>query len=115
MDPWIGPVLFFGILNFGITIGCSGAIGYVVDTHRQSRESVLAGVVFFKNIFSFIITLFSNDWFAARGTLNVFGVVGGCVLFTSMLTIPMYRYGKRARSWVHRNVRLDDELSEVTH
>ena len=44
-DPWIGPVIFFGLINFGITIGCSAAIGYVVDAHRQSADSALGGVI----------------------------------------------------------------------
>ena len=44
-EPWIGPVIFFGLINFGITIGCSAAIGYVVDAHRQSADSALGGVI----------------------------------------------------------------------
>ncbi|PAV15819.1 MFS general substrate transporter [Pyrrhoderma noxium] len=116
LDPWIGPVIFFGLINFGITIGCSAAIGYVVDSHRHSADSALGGVIFFKNIFSFIITLFINDWFEARGVLNVFGIVGGITIFTCLLTIPMYIYGKRARSWIHRTVKFDDdETTSIAH
>ncbi|KAL5525242.1 hypothetical protein ACEPAF_9111 [Sanghuangporus sanghuang] len=111
-DPWIGPVVFFGLVNFGVTIGCSAAIGYVVDSHRQSSDSALGGVI----LFSFIITLFINDWLEARGVLNVFCIVGGVTMFTSLLTIPMYIYGKRARSWIHRTLKFDDdELTAVAH
>ncbi|KAL5498209.1 hypothetical protein ACEPAH_2339 [Sanghuangporus vaninii] len=111
-DPWIGPVIFFGLVNFGVTIGCSAAIGYVVDSHRQSSDSALGGVI----LFSFIITLFINDWLEARGVLNVFCIVGGATMFTSLLTIPMYIYGKRARSWIHRTLKFDDdELTAVAH
>ncbi|KLO13097.1 MFS general substrate transporter [Schizopora paradoxa] len=111
-DPWIGPVIFFGLISFGTTIGCSAAIGYVVDAHRQSADSALGGVI----AFSFAITFFINDWLADRGILNVFGIVGGITLFTSLLTIPMYIYGKRARSWIHRTVRMDeDETTVVAH
>ncbi|EJD04924.1 MFS general substrate transporter [Fomitiporia mediterranea MF3/22] len=111
-DPWIGPVIFFGLINFGITIGCSAAIGYVVDSHRQSADSALGGVI----LFSFIITLFINELSNPRGVLNVFGIVGGITLFTCFLTIPMYIYGKRARSWIHRTVKFDDdEVTAVAH
>ncbi|KZS96641.1 MFS general substrate transporter [Sistotremastrum niveocremeum HHB9708] len=107
-DPWIGPVVFFGCINFGITIGCSAAIGYVVDAHRQSADSALGAVI----LFSFIITLFINDWFSARGTLNVFGIVGGVTLFTCLLTI----HGKRARSWIHRTMHFDEnETMAIAH
>ncbi|EPQ60393.1 MFS general substrate transporter [Gloeophyllum trabeum ATCC 11539] len=106
-DPWIGPVFFFGLANFGITLGASGSIAYVVDAHRRSAETAMGGVIFFKNVFSVIITLFINDWFVARGILSVFCTVGGVTLFTTFLTIPMYVCGKRARSWIHRCVKLD--------
>ena len=33
------------VSNLGITIGCSAAIGYVVDSHRQSADSALGGVI----------------------------------------------------------------------
>ncbi|KAH8112107.1 MFS general substrate transporter [Phellopilus nigrolimitatus] len=115
-ELWIGPVIFFGLINFGITIGCSAAIGYVVDSHRQSADSALGAVIFFKNMFCFIMTFIINDWIEARGVLNVFGIFGGVTLFTSLLTIPMYIYGKRARSWIHRTVNFDDdEVTVVAH
>jgi hypothetical protein len=30
-------------------------------------------------------------------------VIGGLTLAASLTTIPMYIYGKRARSWIHRS------------
>jgi len=106
-DPWIVPVIFFGLVFFGITIGSSAAIGYVVDSHRHARNSTLGGVIAFKNALSFAMTFFINDWLSSQGALNAFGVIGGVTLFTCLLTIPMYIYGKRARSWIHRRVDLD--------
>lgn len=47
-ELWIGPVIFFGILNFGIVIGCSAAISYVVDCHRQSADAALGALIFGK-------------------------------------------------------------------
>ncbi|KDQ63300.1 hypothetical protein JAAARDRAFT_202771 [Jaapia argillacea MUCL 33604] len=108
-DPWIGPVIFFALANFGITLGASGSIAYVVDAHRRSAEIAMGGVILFKNIFSVIITLFINDWLVARGVLSAFCTVGGVILFTTLLTIPMYIYGKRARSWIHRSMKLDND------
>ena len=49
-DPWIGPVMFFGIINFGVTIGGSAAIGYVVDAHKHIADSALGAVIWFKNM-----------------------------------------------------------------
>jgi len=108
-EAWIGPVMFFGILNFGIIIGCSAAISYVVDCHRQSADAALGALIFGKNVFSAIITSFVNQWIDARGVLSTFSTIGGLVLICSALTIPMYIYGKRARSFIHRKYNIDKQ------
>ena len=42
--------MFFGIINFGVTIGGSAAIGYVVDAHKHIADSALGAVIWFKNM-----------------------------------------------------------------
>ncbi|KAF8588854.1 MFS general substrate transporter [Ramaria rubella] len=94
-EAWIGPVMFFGILNFGIIIGCSAAISYVVDCHRNSADAALGALIFGKNVFSAIITSFVNNWIDAKGVMSTFSTIGGLVIICSAFTIPMYVYGKR--------------------
>ncbi|KAF8466523.1 major facilitator superfamily domain-containing protein [Gautieria morchelliformis] len=101
-EAWIGPVMFFGILNFGVVIGCSAAISYVVDCHRASADAALGALIFGKNVFSAVVTTFVNDWINAKGVLSTFSTIGGLVLICSAFTIPMYIYGKRARLFIHR-------------
>ncbi|KIJ51227.1 hypothetical protein M422DRAFT_244411 [Sphaerobolus stellatus SS14] len=108
-EAWIGPVMFFGILNFGIIIGCSAAISYVVDCHRQSADAALGALIFGKNAFSAVITAFVNDWIDAKGILSTFSTIGGLTLICSAFTIPMYIYGKRVRSFIHRKYNIDTQ------
>ena len=55
---WIDELRYAGLLTFrtmvsiyntvpqlGITIGCSAAIGYVVDAQRHSADSALGGII----------------------------------------------------------------------
>jgi len=46
-DPWIAPVIFFGLINFGVTIGASAVIGYIIEAHRQSADLALGGIIGF--------------------------------------------------------------------
>ena len=55
---------------------------------------------FLKNFFAFGLTFYANDWIVAQGVRDAFYVIGGTTIAVTLLTIPMYIYGKRARSWV---------------
>jgi len=86
-SPW-GSIIFFGILNFGITIGCSAVISYVVDCHRHTADAALGAVIFGKNVLSAIITSETNNWLSLS-IRDAFLEMGGMALATSLLTIPM--------------------------
>ena len=41
-------------------------------------------------------------WYENQGPLKVFSIIGTTHILVMSLTIPMYIYGKRARSWTAR-------------
>lgn len=86
-SPW-GPIVFLGLLNFGITVGCSAVVAYVVDCHRHTSDAALGAVVFGKNALSTILTCITNVWMD-RGIKNAFVEMGGLAIATSLLTVPM--------------------------
>jgi hypothetical protein len=43
------------------------------------------------------------NWLQDEGPLRVFSIMGGTHVAVTALTIPMYVYGKRLRSWTARN------------
>jgi hypothetical protein len=103
-DPWPVPVILcLGLINFGIQLGTTGIVAYVVDTHRDKSSEAFATMNFVKNTFAFGLTFYINDWIATLGVRRTFFVIGGLTLAASLTTIPMYIYGKRARSWIHRS------------
>lgn len=104
LDPWEVPVIVgLGLINFGIQLGTTGVVSYVVDCHREKAGEAFATMNFIKNLFAFGLTNYLNNWLATQGTRNVFFTIGGITIGVSLLTIPMYIYGKRARSWVYRH------------
>lgn len=104
LSPWPVPVVVgLGLINFGIQLGTTGVVSYVVDCHRERAGEAFAAMNFIKNMFAFGLTNYLNNWLATQGTRNVFFTIGGITAAVSLTTIPMYIYGKRARSWVYRH------------
>lgn len=70
-----------------------------------------------KNIWSFALTWNFTEQIIHYGPKPCFAVIAAVIAFTSLCTIPMYIYGKMARSWTHRHIRFseEDEMSAVAH
>ena len=112
-DPWPIPVIVcLGIINLGVQLGTTAVVTYVSDCHREQSAEAFAIMNFVKNMFAFGLTFYVNDWIAVQGVRNVFFVIGGVTVGATLPTIPMYIFGKRARSWVYRYQVIDRVLKE---
>lgn len=99
-DAWIVPTIFFGIISFGCSLGSTTAITYCVDSYRDYAGEALVTLNFGKNIcHGLLFSLFVIDWLDAEGSRTVFLALGVIQLIFLLFSIPMYRYGKRARLW----------------
>ena len=86
---WLGPVLCFGFANMSMAFLATCAFGYVVDCHRTLNEEAFVAINA-RNILTFGLTYFVNDWLAKDGPLAVFCVLGGLFLAVCLLTIPLW-------------------------
>ncbi|KAJ6027746.1 hypothetical protein N7499_001204 [Penicillium canescens] len=103
-DPWAVPVIVcLGLINFGVQLGTTGVVTYIVDCHREKAGEAFAVMNFVKNLFAFGLSFYINDWLGQQGIRKCFFTIGGITMGVTLFTIPMYIYGKRARSWVHRH------------
>jgi hypothetical protein len=103
-EPWPIPVVVgLGMINFGIQLGTTGVVTYVADCHREMAGEAFAVMNFIKNMFAFGLSLYLNNWVVEKGVRSVFFTMAGITIGVSLCTIPMYLYGKQARSWTHRN------------
>lgn len=103
-DPWPVPVILcLGMINLGAQLGATGVTAYVIDSHRQHAAEAFAIMNFLKNLFAFGLSFYSNDWIANQGVRFAFFTIGGITMGATLTTIPMYIYGKRARSFVWRH------------
>lgn len=109
---WSGPVLTFGLANMALAFASVCVFGYVLDAHSNLSEEAFIAINA-RNILTFGLTYFVNNWLAADGALKVFCTLGGLFLFVCLLTIPLWIYGKRTRSIIARNKFLDKVMADL--
>ncbi|TVY84075.1 putative MFS-type transporter [Lachnellula suecica] len=99
---WIGPVLTFGFANMSMAFASGCVFGYVIDSYEDLSEEAFVAINA-RNLLTFGLTYFVNDWLEKDGVLAVFNVLGGVFIAVTMLTVPLWVFGKRIRSAVARN------------
>ena len=118
--PWIGAVaciafvalsldrfqsnIASSLVNFGLVVSSSAAITYVLDTHGGNALHVFAVTNFLKNMVYYGFTFFANGMVLDRGVKVSLLILAASQAFCWLLSIPMYRYGKRVRAFVSRRL-----------
>lgn len=125
---WTGPVLTYGLANMALAFASTCVFGYILDSYprlatesfcavntvrRNVKMATLRADFAQRNLLTFGLTYFVNDWLAKDGPLNVFNVLGGCFVAVCGLTIPLWIFGKRIRSWIARNRFLNDFMHDM--
>ncbi|QSS63923.1 MFS transporter [Histoplasma capsulatum] len=101
------PVTFMALHSLSIPFATSASFTYVIDCHPKDANQAFVTINFAKAVFIFIASMFVNGWYSARGPRVVFTWITGLNLAFSMMTIPMYVYGKRFRSIIARSSTLN--------
>lgn len=65
-----------------------------------------------RNILTFGLTYFVNTWLDDSGVLNVFMVLGSIYVGVLLTTIPLWIFGKKARSYIANNKFLHKTMYE---
>lgn len=65
-----------------------------------------------RNLLTFGLTYFVNDWLAKDGVLAVFNVLGAIFVIVNALTIPLWIFGQRMRGYIARNEALHRFMHE---
>ncbi|KAI0996169.1 hypothetical protein K3495_g12010 [Podosphaera aphanis] len=101
--PYYIPIFAFGLEVAGMVIGTVAASLYIVDAHRDISIEAFTCLLMFKNFFSFGLTFSAYDWILEAGSHKVFMWVSSIQVIICLLSVPMYIFGKRNRSFFHRH------------
>ncbi|EXJ87637.1 hypothetical protein A1O3_04598 [Capronia epimyces CBS 606.96] len=108
---WAGPVLTFGLANMSLAFAATCVFSYVIDSYPKLNEEAFVAINA-RNLLTFGLTYFVNNWLASDGALQVFCILGGLFLFVCSLTIPLWIFGKKIRSWIGRNAWLQRYMND---
>ncbi|KAK3687619.1 major facilitator superfamily domain-containing protein [Podospora appendiculata] len=99
------PLTFFALEVAGMVIGAVAGSLYIVDAYRDLAIEGFTCMIIFKNMFSFGLTFKAYDWLIENQTkaTPLFNALGAVQVVVCVLSIPMYIYGKRCRSFFHRH------------
>lgn len=125
---WSGPVLTFGLANMSMAFANGCVFGYVIDSYEDLSEEGNHGLptpsdltsrvgkmlidylafvaINARNLLTFGLTYFVNNWLERDGMLAVFNVLGSCFIGVCVLTLPLWVFGKRLRGVIARNEEL---------
>ena len=92
------------MVNFGMVVSGAASITYLLDTHGGNALHVFALINFMKNMVLYGFTFFANGMILHRGVKVSLLILAACQAFCWLLSIPMYRYGKRVRAYVSRRL-----------
>ncbi|KAK4222862.1 major facilitator superfamily domain-containing protein [Podospora fimiseda] len=99
---WFGPVFCFGLANMSLVFAATCVFGYIVDSYRELNEEAFVAINL-RNLLTFGLTYFAVPWYQDQGALIVFSILGSLFVFVTLLTIPLWVFGKRFRSFTGRN------------
>lgn len=103
-QPWPVPIIVcMGMINLGVQLGVTGVVVYVIDCHRKESSEAFSIINLTKNLFAFSLTFYSNEWIEVQGVRDCFFVIGGITVAVALTTVPMYIFGKKARSFTARH------------
>ncbi|KAI0124661.1 major facilitator superfamily transporter [Xylariales sp. AK1849] len=100
---WTVPIMFFGFEVCGMVIGAVASSLYIVDAYRDLAVEGFTCLIIFKNMFSFGLTFKAYEWLVRGGIEQTFLALASVQLVICLLSIPMYIFGKRNRSFFYRH------------
>ncbi|KAH7263024.1 major facilitator superfamily domain-containing protein [Fusarium tricinctum] len=96
-NRWIGLQFGFGMLSFGLMQVPSVGFNYLIDSYHSLAADCFTMVTILRAIIAFAWTFFAADWVHHKGAAEPFGIFGLLMGVFSLLTFPLWMYGKRMR------------------
>jgi hypothetical protein len=95
--------VFLAILNFAVGVSCTAIVSYLNDTCQQRNGEAFGLAMLIKSAFAFGLSFVFNTFYAEKGPRIFFCTFGTLSIGVTLLTLPMYLYGKHIRAWADRS------------
>ncbi|GKU10922.1 major facilitator superfamily transporter [Fusarium langsethiae] len=96
-NMWVGLQFGCGMLTFGLMQVPSVGFNYLIDSYHSLAADCFTMVTILRAIIAFAWTFFVAGWIHHRGAAEPFGIFGLLMGIFSLLTVPLWMFGKRMR------------------
>ncbi|KXS99808.1 hypothetical protein AC578_8866 [Pseudocercospora eumusae] len=97
VHAWVGMCVGLGMVGAGITQIPSVGFNYLIDAYHVVAADCFVMTTIMRAVVGFAWTFFVSDWVARDGAALPFGIFGMLMALFSLLTIPLWLFGKRLR------------------
>ncbi|EKD20278.1 uncharacterized protein L3040_007289 [Drepanopeziza brunnea f. sp. 'multigermtubi'] len=97
------PIVFLGLHTAAVPFANSAMFTYVMDCHSQHAPQAFVTMGLAKGLMALGLSNFVNGWYDKSGPKAVFTIVAIVSLAVSLMSLPMYIFGKRLRSKIARS------------
>ncbi|KAF4339646.1 HOL1 [Fusarium beomiforme] len=94
---WVGLQVGYGMISFGLMQVPSVGFNYLVDSYHSLAADCFTMVAILRAVIAFAWTFFVADWVQRSGAAEPFGIFGMLMGIFSLLTVPLWWFGKRLR------------------
>lgn len=102
---YVVPDVFFAFEVVAMINGAVASSLYIVDAYQDIQVEAFTCLLIFKNVLSFGLTWSAYDWLIHSGKDGIFKIflaLGSVQIGICLLTIPLWIFGKRSRSMLHK-------------
>ncbi|KAF2208677.1 hypothetical protein CERZMDRAFT_114410 [Cercospora zeae-maydis SCOH1-5] len=94
---WAGMVVGLGMISFAIMQVPSVGFSYLIDSYGPLAADAFVMTTISRGVVSFAYSFFVTDWVKSAGPEIPFGIFGGILGLFTVMTVPMWLFGKRMR------------------
>ncbi|THV70034.1 MFS general substrate transporter [Aureobasidium pullulans] len=94
---WIAPVFGMGLVGFGLSVGGTVTMSYILDSYKEIDTQVITTIILLRNIIGFGISFGIQSWIDGMGLQNTFIFVGCLSFAVTIFAVFFIAFGKRMR------------------
>ncbi|KAG9675611.1 MFS general substrate transporter, partial [Aureobasidium melanogenum] len=96
---WIAPVVGMGLVGFGLSVGGTVTMSYILDSYKEIDTQVVTTIILIRNIIGFGISFGIQSWIQGMGLQNTFVFIGCLSFAVTMFALFFIMFGKKIRKW----------------
>lgn len=96
---WIVPVIGMGLVGFGLSVGGSVTMTYILDCYKDLAGEVVTTIIVIRNLVGFGLTFGIQPWISQSGLQNTFIAVGMLSFTITIFSVFFIVKGKSIRMW----------------